>query len=99
MPHVEYAYAMTSYSLQSKTSERTLLQIDTGDSRIRTLLDKPLLYVGASRGNRELLVFTDDKECLLGEHSPVNRVALKPKALSREEIEEHANAGRIAIAS
>jgi ATP-dependent exoDNAse (exonuclease V) alpha subunit len=62
MPHVEHAYAMTSYSLQSKTSERTLLQIDTGDSRIRTLLDKPLLYVGASRGNRRLVVFTDDKE-------------------------------------
>jgi ATP-dependent exoDNAse (exonuclease V) alpha subunit len=55
MPQLEYAYAMTSYSLQSKTSERTLLQIDTGDSRIRTLLDKPLLYVGSSRGNRELL--------------------------------------------
>jgi hypothetical protein len=33
-------------------------------------------------------VFTDDKECLLGEHSPVNRVALKLKALAREEIEE-----------
>ncbi|MGA8026624.1 MAG: AAA family ATPase [Bryobacteraceae bacterium] len=89
MPHVDYAYAMTSYSLQSKTGERTLLQIDTGDSRIRTLLDKCLLYVGASRGSRELLVFTDDKECLLSEHSPANRLALKPKALSREEIEEH----------
>lgn len=88
MPHVDYAYAMTSYSLQSKTSERTLLQIDTGDSRIRALLDKSLLYVGASRGNRELLVFTDDKECLLGEHRPVNRVAVKPKALAKEEIEE-----------
>ena len=99
MPHVEYAYAMTSYSLQSKTSERTLLQIDTGDSRIRTLLDKPLLYVGASRGNRELLVFTDDKECLLGEHSPMNRVALKPKALSREEIEERRSAVNESIAS
>lgn len=90
MPHVEYAYAMTSYSLQSKTCERTLLHIDTGDSRIRTLIDKPLLYVGSSRGNQELVVFTDDKECLLAEHSPVNRVALKPKALAREEVEEHA---------
>ncbi|HZT35311.1 MAG TPA: hypothetical protein VFA15_05300, partial [Nitrososphaera sp.] len=64
--------------LQSKTSERTLLQIDTGDSRIRTLLDKPLLYVGASRGSRDLVIFTDDKECLLGEHSPVNRLSMKP---------------------
>jgi ATP-dependent exoDNAse (exonuclease V) alpha subunit len=89
MPHIEYAYAMTSYSLQSKTSERTLLQLDTGDSRIRTLLDKSLLYLGASRGSHELLIFTDEKECLLGDHSPVNSVSIKPKALSREEIEQH----------
>jgi ATP-dependent exoDNAse (exonuclease V) alpha subunit len=98
MPHIEYAYAMTSYSLQSKTSERTLLQIDTGDSRIRTLVDKALLYVGASRGSHELLIFTDDKECLLGEHSPVNRISMKPKALSREEIEQHENTLRVRVA-
>ncbi|HTU48413.1 MAG TPA: MobF family relaxase [Bryobacteraceae bacterium] len=98
MPHLEYAYAMTSYSLQSKTSERTLLQIDTGDSRIRTLLDKPLLYVGASRGSRELLIFTDDKECLLSEHSPVNRLSMKPKALSREEIEQRESTIRVRVA-
>jgi ATP-dependent exoDNAse (exonuclease V) alpha subunit len=98
MPHIEYAYAMTSYSLQSKTSKRTLLQIDTGDSRIRTLLDKALLYVGASRGSHELLIFTDDKECLLGEHSPLNRISMKPKALSREEIERHENSARVRVA-
>jgi ATP-dependent exoDNAse (exonuclease V) alpha subunit len=79
---------MTSYSLQSKTFDRTLLQIDTGDSRIRTLLDAALLYVGGSRGNRELVVFTDDKECLLGKHSPVNGVALNPKALTNAEVGE-----------
>jgi ATP-dependent exoDNAse (exonuclease V) alpha subunit len=98
MPHIEYAYAMTSYSLQSKTSERTLVQIDTGDSRIRTLLDKALLYVGASRGSHELLIFTDDKECLLGEHSPINRISMKPKALSREEIEQRENTLRVRVA-
>ena len=87
MPHVDYAYAMTSYSLQSKTGERALLHIDTGDSRIRTLIDRALVYVGSSRGNRELLVFTDDKECLLSDESPVSRVALKPKALGGQEIE------------
>ncbi|HEX3682133.1 MAG TPA: MobF family relaxase [Bryobacteraceae bacterium] len=99
MPHIEYAYAMTSYSLQSKTCERTLLQIDTGDSRIRLLLDKALLYVGGSRGSRDLLVFTDDKEHLLSDDSPVNRLALKPKALAREEIEERGFAPAARIAS
>lgn len=36
MPHVDYT--MTSYSLQSGTSERTLLHIDTGDARIQRLM-------------------------------------------------------------
>jgi hypothetical protein len=36
----------------------------------------------------ENCLLTDDKECLLGEHSPVNRMSVKPKALAREEIEE-----------
>lgn len=99
MPHIEYAYAMTSYSLQSKTSERTLLHIDTGDSRIRSLVDKPLLYVGASRGSRDLLVFTDDKDHLLSDDSPVNRLALKPKALGKEEIQQHAFGVGVRMAS
>lgn len=98
MLHLDYAYAITSYSLQSKTGERTLLHIDTGGSRIQTLIDKPLVYVGASRGNRELVVFTDDKQCLLGEHSPVNRMTLKPKALAREEIEERRFGGGVRVA-
>lgn len=88
MPHLDYAYAMTSYSLQSRTSERALLHIDIGDSRIRALIDKPLVYVGSSRGKREILIFTDDKECLLSEHSPVTRLSLKPKALPLEEIQD-----------
>lgn len=88
MPHVEYAYAMTSYSLQYATGEGALLHLDMGDSRVRTLLDKALVYVGASRGKNQILIFTDDKETLLSDNSPVNRIALKPKALGREEIEE-----------
>jgi len=93
MPHLEYSYAMTSYAQQSRTGEKVLVQLDTGDSRIRTLIDKPLVYVGASRGEKDILIFTDDREHLLSEYSPVNRVALKPKALCREEIAERAYIG------
>jgi AAA domain/TrwC relaxase len=88
MPHLDYAYARTSYSEQSTTAERVLLHLDTGDSSIRSLMDKRLVYVGSSRAERDLVVFTDDREHLLGEQSPANRISLKPKALSREEIHE-----------
>ena len=50
MPHVDYAYAMTSYSLQYATAGGVLVHIDCGDSRIRSLLDRSLLDAGASQG-------------------------------------------------
>ena len=86
-PHVDYAYAVTSYSVQFATSEKVAFHVDTGDSRIRQLLDKPFLYVSATRGKADVRVFTDDVERLLDPvNSPVQRVALKPNVLSPTEI-------------
>ena len=85
MPHVDYAYAMTSYSLQYATAEQVLVHIDCGDSRVRSLLDRSLLYVGASRGANNIRVYTDEKAVLLGENSPVTRLTQKPVALSPAE--------------
>jgi len=82
-----------------RPAKRVLVQLDTGDSRIRTLMDKPLVYVGASRGEKEILIFTDDREHLLSEYSPVNRVVLKPKALCREEIADRVYSINVGIAS
>jgi conjugative relaxase-like TrwC/TraI family protein len=90
MPHVDYSYAMTSYSLQYATAENVLLHLDTGDSRIRSLMDKSLVYVGGSRAAQTLHVFTDDRATLLGENSPALRQQLKPKALAEEEIRGYA---------
>jgi hypothetical protein len=85
MPHVDYAYAMTSYSLQYATAEQVLVHIDCGDSRVRSLLDRSLLYVGASRGANNIRIYTDDKVVLLSENSPVTRLSEKPVALSPAE--------------
>jgi conjugative relaxase-like TrwC/TraI family protein len=86
MRHINYSYAMTSYSLQYATAKRALLHLDVGDSRIRTLMDKSLVYVGLSRGSHDMQVFTDDEKVLLSPTSPVLRESLKPKALSKNEI-------------
>ena len=97
MPHADYGYAMTSYSAQSATVPRVAVHIDTGDSRIRALIEKALLYVGASRGAEDVAVFTDNKDVLLSEReSPVLRQHDKPMALAAEEVEEVGAAMRVA---
>jgi hypothetical protein len=35
-----------------------------------------------------MTAFTDDKQHLLSDHSPAPRIAMKPKALAKEEIEK-----------
>jgi DNA primase catalytic core len=97
MPHADYGYAMTSYSAQSATVPRVAVHIDTGDSRIRALIEKALMYVGASRGAEDVAVFTDDRDVLLSEReSPVLRQHDKPMALPAEEVEEIGAAMRVA---
>jgi hypothetical protein len=96
-PHVDYAYAVTSYSVQYATSDKVAIHIDTGDSRIRKLLDKAFLYVSGTRQKSDIRVFTDNIEALLDpQHSPVQRVALKPTALAQKEIEDLSNRVKIA---
>jgi hypothetical protein len=85
MPHVDYSYASTSYSLQFATAEQVLVHLDTGDSRVRSLLDRALVYVGTSRGANEIRIYSDDKETLLSDNSPVLRQTQKPVALSPVE--------------
>ena len=89
MPHADYGYAMTSYSAQSLTVSRVAVHVDTGDSRIRPLLEKALLYVGTSRGVDDVMVFTDDRETLFSPtESPILRQHDKPTALSHDEVAE-----------
>jgi ATP-dependent exoDNAse (exonuclease V) alpha subunit len=65
---------MTSYSAQSLTVSRVAVHLDTGDSRIRPLLEKALLYVGTSRGVDDVMVLTDDREPLFSPtESPILR--------------------------
>jgi DNA primase catalytic core len=85
-PHVDYAYAVTSYSVQFATAQKVAIHLDTGDSKIWQLLDKPFLYVSTTRGKSDVRIFTDDAERLLDPvNSPVQRMALKPTALSPKE--------------
>lgn len=89
MPHVEYAYAMTSYAVQFATADNTIAHIDCGDTRVREIMNQAYAYVALSRGAKRMEIFTDDTETLKSEHSPIARIAEKPKAMSHREIQDY----------
>lgn len=92
MPHIDYAYAMTSHSAQGLTVDRVLIQIDATDSRTRALADKALAYVSLSRARYEAEIFTDDKHQL---EKALNRQAERPTALSEEQVVEYRRSRQI----
>jgi AAA domain/TrwC relaxase len=85
-PHLDYGYAMTSYSAQGATVDRVLVQIDTQDSSTRQLVDKTLAYVALSRPRHDMQIYTDSIERLA---PALSREVAKPKALSPAEIEQY----------
>ena len=82
--HLDYAYAMTSHSSQGATVDRALIHIDTGDSRVRSLIDETLAYVATSRPRYDAQIFTDDAEqltaALARKHE--NATALSPEQVT-----------------
>ena len=83
--HLDYSYAMTSHAAQSLTVERSALHIDTADSRLRGLINQVSSYVGASRPEQEVVLFTDNAEALA---RVMGRTHEAHKALAPEQIQE-----------
>jgi hypothetical protein len=63
-----------------------LLHIDTSDYRLSGLIDKTLAYVGTSRAQHDIQIFTDDASHL---HRSLSRENERAKALSPEQIREY----------
>ncbi len=59
MKHLDYGYAVTSFSSQGATVEKVLINVETQNSRVRKLVDQRFAYVAVSRAETETLVFTD----------------------------------------
>ena len=79
---------MTSHSSQGATVDRALIHIDTGDSRVRALIDETLAYVATSRPRYDAQVFTDNAEQLTAalSRSHQNTTALSPEQVSAYSI-------------
>ena len=62
-PHLDYGYAMTSYSSQGQTANRVLIHVDT-ELAAKDLLNSRMAYVSVSRGAHDAQIFTNDREKL-----------------------------------
>jgi ATP-dependent exoDNAse (exonuclease V) alpha subunit len=88
--HIDYGYVSTSHAAQSATVERCIVNVDTGDSRLRSLHGQVFAYVASSRPEYDLVIVTDDKAALIRE---LGRSTERETALSREEIQQVAGIG------
>jgi len=93
--HVDYAYTMTSHSSQGATVDRVLIQVDTGDSRTRSLINQQLAYVAASRPRYDAQIFTDQAEKLSPALSRTqeNTTALSPQQIRQQEYNPGSSLG------
>jgi ATP-dependent exoDNAse (exonuclease V) alpha subunit len=62
-PHLDFGYAVTSYSAQGQTAERVLINIDTVAARGK-LLNNRFAYVAVSRAQLDARIYTNDAESL-----------------------------------
>jgi molybdopterin-guanine dinucleotide biosynthesis protein len=99
--HFDHGYAVTSHSAQGLTSERVLINADTGVHR--DLLNSRFGYVAVSRASHEASIFTDDANRLnqrigtevskssaltLGQITPATRDQSAEMVLVSEQDEE-----------
>ena len=59
-PHLDYGYAVTSYSSQGQTADRVLIHIDA-DRAPDVLVNRRLAYVAVSRARHDVQIYTNDR--------------------------------------
>jgi len=74
--HLDYGYAVTSFSSQGLTARRVLIHADTTQSR--QLVNERYAYVAVSRGSHDARVYTDNAHRL---HHVLSRAQSKTVAL------------------
>jgi ATP-dependent exoDNAse (exonuclease V) alpha subunit len=62
--HLDYGYAVTSYSSQGQTADRVLIHIDA-ERAPDMLVNRRLAYVAVSRARADVQVFTNDRGQLM----------------------------------
>jgi conjugative relaxase-like TrwC/TraI family protein len=84
MKHLDYGYAVTSFSSQGTTVEKVLVNVSTQDSRVQKLIDQRFAYVAISRAEIDAQIFTDKADKLA---QALSRRQDKHQALRPEEVD------------
>jgi ATP-dependent exoDNAse (exonuclease V) alpha subunit len=86
--HLDYGYAVTSYSSQGLTARRVLIHADTAQSK--GLVNERYAYVGVSRGSHDARIYTDNAQRLSRALSREHSKTAAADELSRQLRQEHA---------
>ena len=88
-PHLDYGYAVTSYSSQGQTANRVLIHVDSSRAH-GELLHSRMAYVSVSRAQYDVQVYTNDAATLGQELSrDVSKsVALENVAIAKGFVSE-----------
>jgi hypothetical protein len=84
--HFDYGYAVTSHSAQGSTSDRVLINVDTGAPS--ELLNSRFAYVSVSRGKNEVRIYTNDSVSL---ESRLSHDSSKSSAIAQSSLQQTAS--------
>jgi len=85
--HLDHGYAVTSYSSQSQTVDRVLVNADANESDL--LLNQRMGYVAVSRARDEAIIFTNSSEQL---RTALDRSVDKEMAVEALRLDQNRNA-------
>ena len=84
-PHLDYGYAMTSYSSQGQTAERVIVHVAARDLENRELVNRRFAYVALSRAREDVQIYTNDAAALAAK---LDRQVSKEVAIEMKPAQE-----------
>ncbi|HEV2500725.1 MAG TPA: MobF family relaxase [Terriglobia bacterium] len=90
-PHLDYGYAMTSYSSQGQTADRVIVHAPVNEREHPDLINQRFAYVALSRAKYDAQIYTNDASSL-GEHLSreiSKRVAIEIQPVRGQERSRH----------
>jgi ATP-dependent exoDNAse (exonuclease V) alpha subunit len=90
-PHIDYGYAMTSYTSQGQTVDRVIVHVPAKNQENSDLVHQRFAYVALSRARTDAHVYTNDASTL------ANRLGREVSKTAAVEVEPLRQAGHFAL--
>jgi ATP-dependent exoDNAse (exonuclease V) alpha subunit len=84
-PHLDYGYAMTSYSSQGQTAARVIVHVAARDLENRKLVNRRFAYIALSRAREDVQIYTTDAAALAAK---LDRQVSKEVAIEMKPAQE-----------